>query len=666
MLIHRCRNSAYVLFRLLFEDISSLNQVLLRNTLPSLVKCLGDVDTSIRTMASDCFVAFFPVFSCADLLKSQMFHMDNPRCRELLLHTISDAILKNGIKLVDALLNLEWMISTILAMCDDKLRFVRDEAMKLLELLYSFEPELLTSAVEKSNLRRSTIEEIFSLFENPDLRNPESFAQEITPLQYESKNEFTKSMKHLIQNFQSKPDKSNWSEKVDILCKLQAIIKGNSFKKFSISIISTLKPLWVPLQYVLNEYRPALIKEATQLLALLSIETKEQFCNVADILLEDLMKHHGSSKVNSEACDHCIQIWMANSLPSNLLSQITKCLKEKNSHIRLKCTEYLIKLLDGNFTLYLDKHIDLVDKSIRKYLVDSDSNVRSNARHAFVRFREGWPSKASKLYDSLDSSTKNTIMKDSEVKNPPPKRALEPLRRIDIEKQEKAANRQLKRSLSSMSLKSKTHDKLVRTKDDISIIKSSKTLKQSRPNENIKFLSKKPSGSQKEAITFAKIKAKGSFSQNENENVDIKKKMKLKNSTNNVGMTSNNMSYSTSHIAHISESSKSKKLKKSIVSVHDLISGIFMDPRCILKLSSILEQIEPDEIFDLLTQEELFSYLNSAISSSPNPMVRMKSRDCIVTIMLKLGDLFNPYFSQMDSVYQKLVENSYKVKVTGS
>jgi hypothetical protein len=66
-------------------------------------------------------------------------------------------------------------------------------------------------------------------------------------------------------------------------------------------------------------------------------------------------------------------------------------------------------LSDWDF-IYLDKHGQLIHDAIKKGLSDADPTARSHARKSFGIFREQFPLLADILFNSLESSTKKTLL----------------------------------------------------------------------------------------------------------------------------------------------------------------------------------------------------------------------------------------------------------------
>lgn len=730
-------------------------------------KCLGDIDPSIRSAACDTLCTFFHVYACDELLNRSTFLSDNPRSREMLLRTLCVVIGDLGTSFVDTLLNMEWFLSTICHLVDDKIRFVRDESMKLLDALYKHEPDYIRTAIEKSSLRRVVIQELFAFFEHKDVSKDTTlpFYHDIKPIDYDDKKAFSNALKNHMQILQSNPDKSNWSDKVDTLIQLQSIIRGNSFKKFNIAMTNTFKSIWIPMQSILSEYRPAMIKEATQLLSLLSFEMKESFTNTTEMLLEDMVKHHASSKVNSESVDQCIHTWIENSLPPNLISVILSCTKEKNSMIRLKCTEYLFKVMkDVKYKMYIEKNIQKVDKAIKKYLVDSDSNVRKKARKIYMEMKRVSSDRAKKIYEEMDTSTKMWIKKEEEknldsiqkggdltmvkgdnVKgdstigkedktlhlislnrndinqkmnmqlnkndmnvsmkktmsmrgNPSvlgtskgvlgKKKASDPLKPIDMNIKSKNA-RTLKRSLSATSLTvtSLKEKGLVKKKsqDDNTDVMKGKRFETRRDEEIKRGIKTKE---KKGYLTMSRGK-KSQIVDSRDMNItidvnnivdvkdvkDVKDVRDVNTSTMDTSIAENSLMHHSIQRDPMRDNNHSlmdfgKETLESpfdpsrMELISNLLSRIKSDKKYIAKLSSILKRLNSNMTQWLLKETLLFNLLIEIMSSHEDPLMRMMARDCLSTMMVKMEEeKFKPYFELIDPVYQKLVENQYKMKM---
>lgn len=664
--------------------------ILIHCILPDLIKALGDVDTSVRSASCNSILSYFYIFPCGFILKKKMFLSDNARQRECLLTILYNAASSIGKEFVKDLLSVPWAFSTILLLYDDKKRIVRDASLKLLEAIYRHDKSI-KSTIKNSPLRPTLIKEILSTFEASEQQSEnqeltiENIIHTIAPLNLKNKQSFKDEITIISDTLQAKI-KGNWKEQVDALSKLQSIVLGclDTFDKN----MSSLKSIWINLNTILGEFRPALIKEATQLLSLLSYEKKEKFAPIADLFLDTLLKLHGnSSKVISEASEQCILTFIKYTMPHGLPQYILAYSSDKNNLIRLKCSLYLYKILETSPIAYIEKHVDNLEQSTKKYLVDSDQKARFYARKGFLFLKQHWPFRAEKLFESLDLSTRSAIIK--EQKNDDHQSSDKTLTyRVKEMKIDESKIQMHLESIMSNIPSTKTNDSIQKPAALKPKLKRSfsMTFDLSKvpklPNETKPLTTtsstKKPSVLQnidinKNSSNYPLSSTNKLKKLNKNNN-DMKAKSLdditiYKKSSSLLSLQHKNIENINPNITKNQTFDKTQKKSTGLINpvksqkqiVINLLPKLSENSSNAIKLITILKKLTSTEIRDLLKKSGLFSTLNELLSSK-DPIIRMRARDCFVILMGKIGDGFNVYFNKIDPVYQKLIKSQSNLK----
>ncbi|CAD1472633.1 unnamed protein product [Heterotrigona itama] len=204
-------------------------------------------------------------------------------------------------------------------------------------------------------------------------------------------------------------DKKDWKQRTESMKKLRAIIiaGGTNYENF----LENLKNVQRPFEVACTDLRSQVVREACITLAFLSQQLKNKFTTFGEAVLLTLMNLiQNSAKVVATAGAVAVRFILQNTHSSRFVPIITSCLSHKSKDIRRASCEYLNLILQIWPTQILQKHVTILQDTIKKGIADSDSEARAFARKSYWAFKDHFPEQAEALLNSLDTAYKRSLM----------------------------------------------------------------------------------------------------------------------------------------------------------------------------------------------------------------------------------------------------------------
>ncbi|XP_017798561.1 PREDICTED: CLIP-associating protein 1-A isoform X2 [Habropoda laboriosa] len=204
-------------------------------------------------------------------------------------------------------------------------------------------------------------------------------------------------------------DKKDWKQRTENMKKLRSIIiaGGTNYENF----LENLKSVQRSFEVACSDLRSQVVREACITLAFLSQQLKNKFASFGDAVLLTLMNLiQNSAKVVATAGAVAVRFILQNTHCSRFVPIITSCLSNKSKDIRRASCEYLNLILQTWPTQILQKHVTILQDTIKKGIADSDSEARVFARKSYWAFKDHFPEQAEALLNSLDTAYKRSLM----------------------------------------------------------------------------------------------------------------------------------------------------------------------------------------------------------------------------------------------------------------
>ncbi|XP_055995666.1 CLIP-associating protein 1-like isoform X28 [Ostrea edulis] len=193
----------------------------------------------------------------------------------------------------------------------------------------------------------------------------------------------------------------DWEKRNEAVKTIRAVIVagGMEYDDFQQSIRS----LDISLVSAVKDLRSQIVRETCITLAFLSQQMGSRFEPLAEILLPHLINLiPNSAKVMASSGITCIHFIIQYTQSSRLIPILTNNLTSKSSVIRRQCFELLQIALQNWSTHCLEKHIALLQDSIKRGISDADSEARLVARRSYWGFADHFREQANMLMNSLE------------------------------------------------------------------------------------------------------------------------------------------------------------------------------------------------------------------------------------------------------------------------
>ncbi|CAL8096213.1 unnamed protein product [Calicophoron daubneyi] len=202
-----------------------------------------------------------------------------------------------------------------------------------------------------------------------------------------------------------------WEKRVDALKSLRALVANGApqFDEFT----PLLKTLEVPVDSCLRDLRSAVVREACITVAYLSQELQNRFDRFAESVLQTLIGlMSNSAKIMASSGIVAIRFVLENTHSPRLFPILVSALSAKSSVTRKCVCEFLEIIFRVWPVNVLEKHLGVLQDSLRRGIYDADQDARVFSRRAFPLFAEKFPDQANSLLQSLDAQKKKLIEKD--------------------------------------------------------------------------------------------------------------------------------------------------------------------------------------------------------------------------------------------------------------
>ncbi|XP_073388615.1 CLIP-associated protein isoform X1 [Physcomitrium patens] len=234
----------------------------------------------------------------------------------------------------------------------------------------------------------------------------------VGPIKVFSERELTKELDKIVSLLKAEQE---WSVRMAAMQKLEGIIVGGAVE-FG-CFLTLFKNFTGPLSGQLLDRRSSIVKQACQLLNLLSKQFQIDFESFAEVFIPVLFRSVVVTVlVIGESADHCIKTMLENCRVARVLPRIIECAKhDRNAILRTKCCNYALLVLEKwGDSPELHRISDLYQELIRCCTLDAVAEVRSNARACYQVYSKLWPDRARRVFSLLDPAVQK-LYHDEEV-----------------------------------------------------------------------------------------------------------------------------------------------------------------------------------------------------------------------------------------------------------
>jgi CLIP-associating protein 1/2 len=401
-------------------------------TLPLIIEKLGDQKEKFRTLASSSLVTLYGP-APADVeraVRNTAMVGKNPRAKETALQWLLQMHRENGLQFRN-------YVPTLMELLEDADGMVRDTAKAtVIELFrnapgpakvdlkrqlknFKVRPAIEQAIVKELNptasaptpepdaspviapARPTFTASVSSLSsERPITPMPEARPDPVEPTYVNTQRELETIMKDMQPYFEGKESEHNWMKREESITKLRRLLAGNAVSDYYDVFLAGIRSLLDGIIKSIISLRTSLSKEGCSLVQDIAFVYGPGMDPMVDLLLQTFIKlSAGTKKISAQLANSCVDAIVGRvTYNSRIMQHIWTACQDKNVQPRMFATGWLKTIL--NKEAHHKNHVehtgglDLIEKCIKKGLLDPNPGVRERMRSTYWTFASIWPAKA--------------------------------------------------------------------------------------------------------------------------------------------------------------------------------------------------------------------------------------------------------------------------------
>ena len=254
----------------------------------------------------------------------------------------------------------------------------------------------------------------------------EQEAASLTPIYIESVRDLEETFREMQDWFEGKEGEHNWLKREKSIEKLRRITKGNAPQDYTVSFLANIKTMLDGILKAVNSLRTTVCTIGCHLVQDLARVCGSGLDQFVEVLLQNLIKLCGNTKkiASAKAKDTVSAIMQHVSYHSRLLQHIQLASTDKNAQTRVYSSGWLQTVLQRHTKSAIEHSggLDLVEKSLRNGLNDSNPGVRESMRAVYWTYARTWPEKSEIIMSNLSAQHQDMLVKHPA--NPHPQQAI--------------------------------------------------------------------------------------------------------------------------------------------------------------------------------------------------------------------------------------------------
>lgn len=245
---------------------------------------------------------------------------------------------------------------------------------------------------------------------------PGSEMEALDPANVFSGRDLEHEMSAMIPHFEGRESERNWLNREKSLNRLRALLRGNSTRDYHVILVTGLRALLEGIIKGMTSLRTSLCLVGLQLTKDLCIVLGPGADPFVEQLLGTLVKLTGATKkIQAQAANITINVLIAHvSYHPRLLQHLYLAIQDKNVAPRMFATAWLRLLLEVHAEPKAQiEHsgLEVLDKSIRKGLVDANPGVREGMRATYWKYTSIWPEKGATIMTTVQGAARKQLEK---------------------------------------------------------------------------------------------------------------------------------------------------------------------------------------------------------------------------------------------------------------
>uniref|UniRef100_A0A2S2P5D2 CLIP-associating protein n=1 Tax=Schizaphis graminum TaxID=13262 RepID=A0A2S2P5D2_SCHGA len=260
-----------------------------------------------------------------------------------------------------------------------------------------------TGSVRKPNSASSTSSHAGAVDEDTFIRSFE----DVPTIQIFSVRDLDDTMKKLHESIQD--GNEQWNKRVESLKKIRSLVLTGSTKYEE--FFNNLRYLEHSFQTSVKDLRSQVVRETCITIAFLSQRLGNKFNHFAESIFSNLIDLiPNSAKVTASSGLIAIRFILEHTHAPRIIPILANSLGSKSKDIRRACCEFFDQILRTWPTQALERHITILQDSIKKGIADADSDARVLSRKSYWGFCEHFPEQGEILLNKLEPAYRKVLL----------------------------------------------------------------------------------------------------------------------------------------------------------------------------------------------------------------------------------------------------------------
>lgn len=268
---------------------------------------------------------------------------------------------------------------------------------------------------------------VSSLSERPITPMPDaSRAEQVEPAYVNTQRELDDIFKEMHVWFEGKETEQNWLKREESVTRLRRLLAGNA-ADYAETFLNNTRALLDGIIKAVVTLRTSLCKEGCSLVQDIATTFGSSIDPMVEILMQTLVKlSAGTKKISSQLANTTVEAIISNATYSTrILQHVWGACQDKNVQPRTYASGWVKTIItkEAHHKNHVEHSggLEIIEKCIKKGLIDPNPGVRERMRATYWCFAGMWPARAELIMTGLDATAQKLLQNDSNNPNSPKK-----------------------------------------------------------------------------------------------------------------------------------------------------------------------------------------------------------------------------------------------------
>ncbi|VDC06929.1 unnamed protein product [Peniophora sp. CBMAI 1063] len=242
---------------------------------------------------------------------------------------------------------------------------------------------------------------------------------EVSPVYIASSRDLEGELGTMFKSFEGKETEHNWASRDRAITRIRGMLKAEVHEQYPNVFLGHLKPIIEASLKTLASLRTTVVTNTTNMYNELATTLQSDLDPVVETMLVALLKMAGfTKKITAQSSQATVTTLLTYTTPSPriVINALHNGLQDKTPQARGYIADHLAKYLDlhgGRIKPSVESGglIDLLDRTLRKAVADSNPAARQAGRIAYWAFESIWPERALAILNAQDAANRKAIEK---------------------------------------------------------------------------------------------------------------------------------------------------------------------------------------------------------------------------------------------------------------